>query len=45
MELFLNALDLMPRGFALLAIQIYRRPARQPTLRSAHNRGHHFQIP
>jgi hypothetical protein len=32
MELLLNALDLAPRGFALLAIQIYRRCARQPPL-------------
>jgi hypothetical protein len=45
MELLLNAIDLAPRGFALLAIQIDRRPARQPPLRSVHNRGHHLQIP
>ena len=45
MELLFNAIDLAPRGFALLAIQIYRRPARQPPLRSVHNRGHHLQIP
>ena len=45
MELFLNAIDLAPRGFALLAIQIDRRPTRQPPLHSVHNRGHHLQIP
>ena len=45
MKLFLNAIDLAPRDFALMAIQLYRRPARQPTLRSVHNRGHHLQIP
>ena len=44
MELLLNAIDLAPRGFRLLAIQIYRRCSRQPTLRAGHNRRHHFQI-
>jgi hypothetical protein len=44
MELFLNAIDLMPRGFALLAIQICRRCVGQPPLRASHNRRHHFQI-
>ena len=45
MELFLNAIDLMPRGFRLLGIQIDHRCAGQPPLRAAHNRGHHLQIP
>ena len=44
MELLLNALDLAPRGFALLAIQICRRGARQPPLRAVHDGGHHLQI-
>jgi hypothetical protein len=40
----LNALDLAPRGFALLTIQVCRRRAGQPPLRAVHNRRHHFQI-
>jgi hypothetical protein len=40
----LNALDLMPCGFALLGIQIRGRGASQPPLRAVHNRYHHFQI-
>jgi hypothetical protein len=44
MELLLNALDLAPRGFALLAIQICHRCARQPPLRTVYNRRHHLQI-
>jgi hypothetical protein len=40
----LNAVDLMPRGFALLVIQLRGSGARQPTLRSVHNRHHHLQI-
>jgi len=44
MKLLLNALDLAPRGFALLAIQLCRRCARQPPLRAVHDRRHHFQI-
>jgi hypothetical protein len=43
-ELFLNMLDLMPRGFRLLVIQLRRGGARQPPLRAVHNRHHHFQI-
>jgi hypothetical protein len=43
-ELLLNAIDLVPRGFALLAIQIERRGPRQPPLRAVHNRHYHFQI-
>jgi hypothetical protein len=42
--LLLNAIDLAPRGFALLAIQIDRRRARQSPLRTVHDSGHHFQI-
>jgi hypothetical protein len=44
MELLLNAIDLVSRGFALLTIQFQRRPARQPPLRAVHNGGHHLQI-
>jgi hypothetical protein len=40
----LNALDLMPRGFALLGIQIRGSGASQPPLRSGYNRHHHLQI-
>jgi hypothetical protein len=42
--LALNALDLMPRGFALLVVQLRGGGARQPPLRAVHNRRHHFQI-
>jgi alpha-beta hydrolase superfamily lysophospholipase len=44
MELLLNALDLMLRGFALLVIQLRGRGASQPPLGSVHNRHYHFQI-
>ena len=44
MELLLNALDLMPHGFALLVIQLRGSGARQPPMRSVRNGGHHFQI-
>ena len=44
MELLLNAVDLMPRGFRLLGIQLRCSGAGQPTLRAVHNRYHHFQI-
>ena len=40
----MNALDLMPRGAALLVIQLRSRRARQPALRAVHNRHNHFQI-
>ena len=40
----MNALDLAPRGFALLAIQIRDCCAGQPPLRAVHNRRHHLQI-
>jgi hypothetical protein len=44
MELLLNALDLAPRGFALLAIQIRDCCASEPPLRAVHDGGHHLQI-
>ena len=44
MELFLNAIDLMPRGFRLLVIQLRSSGAGQPPLRAVHDRCHHFQI-
>ena len=44
MELLLNAIDLMPRGFRLLVIQLGGSGARQTPLRAVHNRCHHFQI-
>jgi len=44
MELFLNAIDLLPRGVRLLVIQIRGSGARQSPLRTVHNRHHHFQI-
>jgi len=40
----LNAVDLMPRGFALLLIQLRGSGARQPTMRAVRDGGHHFQI-
>jgi hypothetical protein len=40
----LNALDLVPRSFALLVIQLFGSDARQPTMRSVRDGGHHFQI-
>jgi hypothetical protein len=44
MELLLNAIDLVPRGFRLLVIQLRGSGPRQPPLRAVHNRHHHFQI-
>jgi hypothetical protein len=44
MKLLLNAVDLMPRGCALLVIQLRGSGARQPTMRSVRDGGHHFQI-
>jgi hypothetical protein len=44
MELLLNALDLMPCGFRLLAVQLRGSRTRQPPLRAVHYRHHHFQI-
>jgi hypothetical protein len=43
-ELVLNAVDLMPRGFALLVIQLCGSGARQPTIRAVRDGSHHFQI-
>jgi len=43
-ELILNALDLMPRSLHLLVIQLCGSGARQPPLRSVHDRRHHLQI-
>ena len=40
----MNTVDLMPRGFALLVIQLRGSGARKPTMRSVHDGGHHFQI-
>ena len=36
--------DLMPSGFALLAIQLHRRRAGQPPLSAVHDCRYHFQI-
>ncbi len=44
MELLLNAVDLMPRGFACWSIQLHGSRAGQPPLRAVHNRRHHLQI-
>jgi hypothetical protein len=44
MELLLNAIDLVPRGFRLLVIQLRGSGPRQPALRAVHNRHHHFQV-
>jgi hypothetical protein len=41
----LNAVDLAPRGFRLLVIQLRDSSADQSPLRAVHNRHHHFQIP
>ena len=40
----MNALDLMPRGFRLLVIQLRGSGAGQPSLRAVHDRHHHLQI-
>ena len=42
--MILNASDLLPCGFALLAIQFQRRRAGQPPLRAVHDGGQHLQI-
>jgi len=44
MELLMNALDLVARGFGLLVIQIRDCCACQSSLCASHNRCHHFQI-
>ena len=40
----LNARDLMPRGFALLVIQLRGSGTRQPAMRAVHDGHHHLQI-
>ena len=40
----MNAIDLMPCGLALPAIQFHRIGARQPPLRAIHDGHHHLQI-
>lgn len=40
----MNALDLVPRGFALLVIQLRGRRTSQPPLRAVHNRHHDLQV-
>ena len=40
----LNAVDLMPRGFALLVVHFRGSGARQATMRSVRDGDHHFQI-
>jgi hypothetical protein len=43
-ELTLNPMDLMSRGFALLAIQFHRCGAGQAPLSAAHYGRHHLQV-
>ena len=40
----MNVFDLLPRGFAVLAIQFHCCPAGQPSLRSVHDCRYHLQI-
>jgi hypothetical protein len=42
--LFFNALKLLPRRGALLAIQLLRPSAGQPSMGALHDRAHHLQI-
>jgi hypothetical protein len=42
--LFLNVFDLLPRGFALLAIQSHCYRACQPPLSAIYDCRYHFQI-
>jgi hypothetical protein len=42
--LLLNASDLLLSGFALGAIQLHRRSARQAPLRAVYDGGDHLQI-
>lgn len=44
MELLLNPIDLAPRSFRLLVIQLRGSGTGQPPLRTVHDRSHHFQI-
>jgi hypothetical protein len=43
-ELTLNPMDLMPRRFALLAVQFHGRGAGQAPLSAAHYGRHHLQV-
>jgi hypothetical protein len=43
-ELTFNLMDLMPRGFALLAVQFHHGGAGQPPLSTAHYGGHNLQV-
>jgi hypothetical protein len=43
-ELILDAMHLIPRCFALLAIQFHGRGAGQAPLNAAHYSGHHLQV-
>ena len=42
--MFCNPINLLPRGGALLRIQLPGCRARQPPLGAIHDRGHHLQI-
>jgi hypothetical protein len=44
MELLLNPVDLVPRGFRLLVIQLCGSGAGQSSLRAVHNRHHYLQV-
>jgi hypothetical protein len=44
MELLLNPIDLVSRGFRLLLIQLRGSSASQSPLRAVHDCHHHFQI-
>jgi hypothetical protein len=44
MELLLNPIDLVPRGFRLLVIQLCGSGASQSPLRAVDDRHHHLQI-
>ena len=44
MELLLNAIDLVPRGFRLLVIQLRGSGAVQSPLRAVYNRHRHLQV-
>jgi hypothetical protein len=43
-ELLLNALDLIPRNFALLRVQVCGGGPRQTSLGAVHDRGDHLQV-
>ena len=42
--MFFNTIDLTLRGGALLAIQLHRPCAAQPSMGAVHDRAHHLQI-